>query len=84
MTEHDSLWLIKLKYSFQSDTHVFLAMDYIPGTLSYQLQRLQFEGGDIKNLLDHVGCFAEENALFYFAEMLLAVEALHELGYIHR
>eukprot|EP01127_Copromyxa_protea_P020363 TRINITY_DN6816_c0_g1_i1.p1 TRINITY_DN6816_c0_g1~~TRINITY_DN6816_c0_g1_i1.p1 ORF type:complete len:550 (-),score=83.23 TRINITY_DN6816_c0_g1_i1:77-1726(-) len=71
MTQHDSVWLIKMRYSFQSETHVFLAMDYIPG-------------GDIKNLLDHVGCFSEEHALFYFAEMLLAVDALHELGYIHR
>lgn len=84
MTQHDSLWLIKLKYSFQSDTHVFLAMDYIPGRRDLSSRSHQSSGGDLKNLLDHVGCFAEENSLFYFAEMLLAVDALHELGYIHR
>jgi len=31
-----------------------------------------------------VGCFSEDHVRFYSAEMLLAVEALHKLGYIHR
>lgn len=38
----------------------------------------------MKSLLDHVGCFSEENAKFFFAEMLLAVDALHSMGYVHR
>eukprot|EP01126_Amoeba_proteus_P050436 TRINITY_DN5957_c0_g2_i1.p1 TRINITY_DN5957_c0_g2~~TRINITY_DN5957_c0_g2_i1.p1 ORF type:complete len:450 (+),score=123.28 TRINITY_DN5957_c0_g2_i1:482-1831(+) len=71
MVQHKSHWLIKLKYSFQTNMHLFLGMEFLPG-------------GDIKNLLDHVGCFVEEHALFYFGEMLLAVDALHRLGYIHR
>uniref|UniRef100_A0A6B2L619 non-specific serine/threonine protein kinase n=1 Tax=Arcella intermedia TaxID=1963864 RepID=A0A6B2L619_9EUKA len=71
MMQNNSPWLINLKYSFQSETHIYLAMEFIPG-------------GDMKNLLDHVGCFSEEHVRFYCAEMLLAVEALHKLGYIHR
>jgi len=31
-----------------------------------------------------LGVFSEEHVRFYSAEMLLAVEALHKLGYIHR
>ena len=38
----------------------------------------------MKNLLDHCGCFPLSSAKFYFAEMLLAVSTLHNLGYIHR
>jgi serine/threonine protein kinase len=71
MVQNNSPWLIDLKYSFQSETHIYLAMEFIPG-------------GDMKNLLDHVGCFSEDHVRFYSAEMLLAVEALHKLGYIHR
>jgi len=71
MVQNESPWLIDLKYSFQSETHIYLAMEFVPG-------------GDMKNLLDHVGCFSEDHVRFYSAEMLLAVEALHKLGYIHR
>lgn len=38
----------------------------------------------MKALLDQVGCFAEEYAKFFFAEMLLAVDTLHKMGYVHR
>ena len=38
----------------------------------------------MKALLDQVGCFAEEFAKFFFAEMLLTVDTLHKMGYIHR
>eukprot|EP01129_Flabellula_baltica_P012595 TRINITY_DN5703_c0_g1_i1.p1 TRINITY_DN5703_c0_g1~~TRINITY_DN5703_c0_g1_i1.p1 ORF type:complete len:453 (+),score=102.56 TRINITY_DN5703_c0_g1_i1:54-1361(+) len=71
MAHHDSEWLVQLKYSFQDDDNIYLAMEYIPG-------------GDMKNLLDHCGCFPLLSARFYFAEMLLAVQTLHRLGYIHR
>eukprot|EP01128_Nolandella_sp_AFSM9_P012880 TRINITY_DN971_c0_g1_i1.p1 TRINITY_DN971_c0_g1~~TRINITY_DN971_c0_g1_i1.p1 ORF type:complete len:355 (+),score=67.13 TRINITY_DN971_c0_g1_i1:745-1809(+) len=71
MMQHESPWLIKLRYSFQSDQFIYLAMDYVPG-------------GDLKNLLDHVGSFDEPSARYYVAEMVLAVEALHSLGYVHR
>jgi len=46
-------------------------MEYIPG-------------GDLKHFMDEMLELEEEEALFYMCEMLLAVDALHSLGYIHR
>jgi len=41
-------------------------------------------GGDFIHILEQVGCFEESVARFYFAELILAVESLHNLGIIHR
>ena len=41
-------------------------------------------GGDLEGLLEQVGCFDEPYARFYFAELVLAVESLHNVGLIHR
>lgn len=71
MTKTDSIWLARLKYCFQSQHYLYMAMEYIPG-------------GDLKTLLDHMTCLDEMDAKFLFAEMALAVDALHQLGYIHR
>ena len=41
-------------------------------------------GGDLADLLEQLGCFEEPVARFYFAQLVLAVESLHNLGIIHR
>ncbi|VDM01049.1 unnamed protein product [Schistocephalus solidus] len=41
-------------------------------------------GGDLYYWLEHYDTFTEEQARFYLAETVLALEALHGLGYIHR
>ena len=41
-------------------------------------------GGDFNKLLDQVGRFEEDQARFYFAELVLAIESLHNLGIVHR
>eukprot|EP00330_Aristerostoma_sp_ATCC50986_P005999 CAMPEP_0114585782 /NCGR_PEP_ID=MMETSP0125-20121206/9221_1 /TAXON_ID=485358 ORGANISM="Aristerostoma sp., Strain ATCC 50986" /NCGR_SAMPLE_ID=MMETSP0125 /ASSEMBLY_ACC=CAM_ASM_000245 /LENGTH=215 /DNA_ID=CAMNT_0001780995 /DNA_START=1851 /DNA_END=2498 /DNA_ORIENTATION=- len=41
-------------------------------------------GGDFQKLLSEFGCFDEYVAKFYFAELVLAVESLHELDIVHR
>jgi serine/threonine kinase 38 len=41
-------------------------------------------GGDLMNLLMEKDVFTEEQAKFYMAEMVLAVECVHKLNYIHR
>lgn len=64
-------WLVKLLYAFQDNTHVFLAMEFVPG-------------GDVRTLLNNSGVLKEEHAQFYAAEMFLSVDSLHRLGYIHR
>ncbi|WFD39035.1 serine/threonine-protein kinase dbf2 [Malassezia japonica] len=77
LTERDILtatrtpWLVRLLYAFQDESHVFLAMEYVPG-------------GDFRTLLNNSGVLREEHARFYIAEMFVAVNELHKLGYIHR
>ncbi|VDD81255.1 unnamed protein product [Mesocestoides corti] len=41
-------------------------------------------GGDLYYWLEYYDTFTEEQARFYLAETVLALEALHDLGYIHR
>jgi cell cycle protein kinase DBF2 len=41
-------------------------------------------GGDFRTLLNNSGVLREEHARFYAAEMFVAVNELHNLGYIHR
>jgi len=66
-----SPWIIKLKYSFQDDTFLYLVMEYAAG-------------GDLKTLLENLGSLDEEMTKFYFSEMLLCIEYLHSLEFIHR
>lgn len=41
-------------------------------------------GGDLLNLMIRNGAFDEELAKFYLAELTLALNALHLMGYVHR
>ena len=41
-------------------------------------------GGDFRTLLNNSGVLREEHARFYMAEMFVACNELHKLGYIHR
>ncbi|ORY04799.1 kinase-like protein [Basidiobolus meristosporus CBS 931.73] len=71
LTSANSPWLVSLLYAFQDIDNVYLAMEYVPG-------------GDLRTLLNNNGCIAEEYTSFYIAEIVMAVSALHQLGYIHR
>ncbi|RKP07378.1 kinase-like protein [Thamnocephalis sphaerospora] len=71
LTAAKSPWLVRLFYAFQDAACLYLAMEYVPG-------------GDLRTLLNHSGILRLKNARFYFAEMAMAVDALHQLGYIHR
>jgi serine/threonine protein kinase len=64
-------WLTRLFYSFETPEYLCLAMEYVPG-------------GDLRIILDDFGTLEDENARFYFCEMVMCVYALHKLGYIHR
>lgn len=64
-------WLVKLLYAFQDPEYVYLAMEYVPG-------------GDFRTLLNKSGVLREQHARFYAAEMFVAVNELHKLGYLHR
>lgn len=64
-------WIVKLVYSFQDVDHLYLIMEFMGG-------------GDLLNLLIERDIFEEDFARFYVAEMILAINEAHRLGYIHR
>ena len=41
-------------------------------------------GGDLMTMLMKYDVFSEDVTRFYLAECILAIEAVHNLGYIHR
>ena len=41
-------------------------------------------GGDLMTMLMKYDVFSEDVSRFYMAECILAIEAVHKLGYIHR
>ncbi|XP_077976956.1 uncharacterized protein LOC144432587 [Glandiceps talaboti] len=71
LAEADNEWVVKLYYSFQDRDNLYFIMDYIPG-------------GDLMSLLIKLGIFPEELARFYIAELVLAIESVHRMGFIHR
>jgi|GEM_PF-1933876 len=64
-------WLVELHYSFQDAHNLYLVMEFLPG-------------GDLMALLMKEDILSEEATLFYSVEAILAIEAVHSLGYIHR
>ena len=71
LAEADNEWVVKLYYSFQDKDNLYLVMEYIPG-------------GDLMSLLIRLEIFSEELARFYIAELVLAIESVHKMGFIHR
>jgi serine/threonine protein kinase len=71
LTASNSPWLVKLLYAFQDTENVYLAMEYVPG-------------GDVRTLINKSGVLLEVHTRFYISEMFIAVNSLHELGFIHR
>nr|VZI46530.1 unnamed protein product [Spirometra erinaceieuropaei] len=71
MVKADSEWLVACHQAFVDRENIYLCMEYMPG-------------GDLYYWLEHYDTFTEEQARFYLAETVLALEALHGLGYIHR
>ncbi len=66
-----SNWIVELKCSFQEGDFLFLVMEFLPG-------------GDLMNLLILKDILKEEEAKFYICEIILAIEAIHNLDCIHR
>jgi citron Rho-interacting kinase len=64
-------WITRLQYAFQDRENLYLVMEYLPG-------------GDLLGLMIRHGAFDEELVRFYLAEIALAINALHSLGFVHR
>ncbi|XP_078176471.1 uncharacterized protein LOC144569869 isoform X2 [Carex rostrata] len=71
LAEVDSAYIVKLCYSFQDEEFLYLIMEYLPG-------------GDMMTLLMRKDTLTEEEARFYVAETVLAIESIHKHNYIHR
>uniref|UniRef100_A0AC35TQK7 Non-specific serine/threonine protein kinase n=1 Tax=Rhabditophanes sp. KR3021 TaxID=114890 RepID=A0AC35TQK7_9BILA len=66
----NSEWVVKLHYSFQDSKCLFMAMEFMPG-------------GDLVGLINNYEV-SENWARFYLTEVCLALDAIHQMGYIHR
>ena len=71
LAESTSPWVVQLYYSFQDPLYLYLIMEFLPG-------------GDLMTMLMKYDVFSEDVTRFYMAECILAIEAVHNLGYIHR
>lgn len=71
LAESDSPWVVQLYYSFQDSQYLYLLMEFLPG-------------GDLMTMLIKYDTFSEDVTRFYMAECVLALEAVHRLGFIHR
>ncbi|XP_072961171.1 uncharacterized protein [Typha angustifolia] len=71
LAEVDSNCIVKLYCSFQDNEYLYLIMEYLPG-------------GDMMTLLMRKDTLTEDEARFYVAETVLAIESIHKHNYIHR
>ncbi|KAH9049143.1 Pkinase-domain-containing protein [Lactarius hengduanensis] len=67
----DSPFLVGPKFSFQTDTNLYLVMDFK-------------SGGELFWHLQKETRFSEERARFYIAELVLALEHLHKYDIVYR
>ncbi|CAL8345111.1 unnamed protein product [Merluccius merluccius] len=63
-------WVVQLFFAFQDDRYLYMVMEYMPG-------------GDLVNLMSNYDV-PEKWARFYTAEVVLALDGIHAMGFIHR
>jgi protein-serine/threonine kinase len=71
LAESESPWVVKLFATFQDSTFLYMLMEFLPG-------------GDLMTMLIKYEIFSEDITRFYMAEIVCAIEAVHNLGFIHR
>ncbi|XP_044722191.1 kinase [Hirsutella rhossiliensis] len=71
LAEAESPWVVKLFTTFQDAHFLYMLMEFLPG-------------GDLMTMLIKYEVFSEDVTRFYMAECILAIEAVHQLGFIHR
>ncbi|RZF38553.1 hypothetical protein LSTR_LSTR006148 [Laodelphax striatellus] len=70
MAYANSEWIVQLHFAFQDQKYLYMVMDYMPG-------------GDLVNLMSNYDV-PEKWARFYCAEVVLALDAIHSMGFVHR
>lgn len=63
-------FIMQLFFAFQDDRYLYMVMEYMPG-------------GDLVNLMSNYDV-PEKWARFYTAEVVLALDGIHSMGFIHR
>ena len=71
LTMSNNVWKANLDYSFINDGYLCFIMDYYPG-------------GDLLHYMNKKDTLTEDEARFYIAEIILAVDSLHKNNCIHR
>uniref|UniRef100_A0A8C5N7V2 non-specific serine/threonine protein kinase n=1 Tax=Gouania willdenowi TaxID=441366 RepID=A0A8C5N7V2_GOUWI len=66
----NSPWVVQLCCAFQDEHYLYMVMEYMPG-------------GDLVNLTSTYDV-PEKWAKFYTAEVVMALDAIHSMGFIHR
>ena len=64
-------FVLKMHYSFQTPQNLYMILDYCPG-------------GDLAYHLGIKDIFEENEARFFIAEVLLAIEYIHSLNIVYR
>jgi serine/threonine protein kinase len=77
MTQINSVFLMPIYFSFQTETELFLVMEFM-----YNFKKRI--GGDLFGLLQKNLLLQERAAKFYLAQVVLALESLHKSNIIHR
>ncbi len=67
----DSPFIVKLFYAFQSIDHLHFVMEFCAG-------------GELFYLLQRQGRFTEQQAKFYFSEIVLGLEYIHQHEILYR
>lgn len=70
MAHANSEWIVQLHYAFQDHTYLYMVMDYMPG-------------GNLVNLIANYE-IPEKWAVFYTMEVVLALDTIHDMGFVHR
>ncbi|XP_038584124.1 rho-associated protein kinase 2 isoform X2 [Micropterus salmoides] len=70
MAFSNSPWVVQLCCAFQDEHYLYMVMEYMPG-------------GDLVNLTSTYDV-PEKWAKFYTAEVVMALDAIHSMGFIHR
>lgn len=71
MTSHQVDWLVKSNMCLQDDVHLYYIMEFV-------------HGGDLMGYLSRKDIMKEDEIKFYGAEIASAINAMHEMGWIHR
>lgn len=70
MAHANSEWIVQLHFAFQDAKYLYMVMDFMPG-------------GDIVSLMGDYE-IPEKWAIFYTMEVVLALDTIHNMGFVHR